>query len=156
MKYVQLAPKQQQKTLCNFFGANVSGHKVLEDCAGPERLSSPQGKMEIEVGEHQDKQMSLLTVKSRSVKVMQFLHSPEQFLEVITAISSTSFLPHQQPSLGHGVHRAVGQGTNPSLMTTNAGRGFWRGEINQNRQTQKELIQSGFSRGAWTVEPNPL
>lgn len=108
------------------------------DCAEPEGLSSPQGKHgNTEVGEHQDRWMSLLTAKSRSVRLMQLLHSPEQFLKVIAALCSMSFLPHQHPSSRHGIYRALRWGINPSLMAINAGGGFWRGEINQNQQSER-------------------
>lgn len=148
MKYIQLAPKQLQKSLCD---CKCVWAQVLEDCAEPERLSSPQGKRgNTEVGEHQDRWMSLLTVKSRSVRLMQLLHSPEQFLKVITALSSMSFLPHQHPSSRHGIYRAVGWGINPSLMATNAGGGVLeRGNKSESTESERSCQDSSVVPGLW-------
>lgn len=82
---------------------------------------------------------------------MQFQHSQEQFLKVSTVCPSTSFLPHQGPSSGHSIYRALGQGINPSLMTPSAGGGLRAGgggggeKSVKRERSQQDLIRLGFS-----------
>lgn len=151
MKHIHLSPKPQQKTLCNCFGANVSGHKGWGNVQSQKDSATPGKNGNTEVGEHQNMngsphhQEQICPVNAASAQ-------SRAMLKAVTAVSSGSSISPQQPSSGHGIHRAWDKEQTHPYDPNTAG-GFWRGEINQNHQSQKELTQSGLSCGA--MEPNP-
>lgn len=110
-----------------------------EDCAEPDS-AAPGKHGNREVREHQNMNDSA-HLKIRSVKLMQLLHGPEQFLKVITATSSRSSLPHQQPSAGHGIYRAMGQGTSPSQ-----GLQILLGESGEGKSLRINTVRNNWSR----------